>query len=145
MSNLPIASSYLSLFDQYKIDLIEVWAFPTELGSVTDASLRSYVWASVVDYDDSNNLTSYAAATGYENCLQTTDAVGHYRCFRPHIAVAAYSGAFNSYKNEPAGWIDSGSPGVVHYGLKFAFNTTAANAITFNYFARFTVSFRNIF
>jgi len=58
------------------------------------------------------------------------------------MAVAAFSGAFTSYSNVPAGWIDSASPGVQHYGLKLYFESTPFGVISYEYSVRAKVSFR---
>jgi len=67
------------------------------------------------------------------------------RKWRPHIATAAYSGVFTSFKNEPSTWIDVASPGVQHYGLKVAADVTSTNSVAIKMFVRVWVQFRNVF
>jgi hypothetical protein len=39
----------------------------------------------------------------------------------PKVAIASYNGVFTGYSqnNKPV-WVDSGSPSVAHYGIKWA-------------------------
>lgn len=139
LSQLDQVSTFTALFDQYRINLIELWIKPA-LGAnnvFTD-------YTSVIDFDDDSNLGSYSAALDYTNAVTTYLSEGHYRVFQPHIAVAAYSGAFTSFANEPAPWIDAASTGVKHYGLKLAAKVAIVNASPINVTARLHISFRNV-
>jgi len=100
---------------------------------------------SVIDYDDANALTTVAGALAYTNVIVTPMTNGHYRKWRPHIAVGAYSGAFTSFKNEVSNWIDVASPGVQHYGLKVVADVTSINTLSIKMFSRVWVQFRNVF
>jgi len=136
-------SSWSNVFDQYLIREIEVWITPAVLTSSTIDYGNENLY-SVIDYDDGNALTTIAQVLSYENIMATSLTNGHYRKFRPHIAVAAYSGAFTSFKNEVSDWIDVASSNVQHYGLKIAADvTTSAHAIRM--FTRVWIQFRNVF
>jgi hypothetical protein len=138
-------SQFAAVFDQYRFTMIEIWLTPSG-----PACAPSYLnttggrMYSVTDYDDSNNLSSSNNALQYQNVLVTSFTDGHYRRFTPHIAVAAYGGAFNQFKNEVADWIDCASTNLQHYGVKFLVDTTAGTAdVKFDAFYRITVEFRN--
>jgi hypothetical protein len=116
-------ASYAAVFDQYRLDLIEVWLIPRfQLadGTITNLGLMS----SVVDYDDGANIT-IAQAGDYANCITAPGGMGHYRSFKPHAAIAAYTGAFNGYQNATSPWIDAASGTVQHYGFKTACTITS--------------------
>jgi hypothetical protein len=138
LSQLDQVSTLQSLFDQYRIVEIEHWLIP-ELPSATNVGEV----ASVNDYDDATPLTSFGSALDYQNVLVGSTRDGHYRRFKPHCAVAAYSGAFTSYGNVASPWIDCTSPTVQHYGMKLAATVTTV-AINFNLVTRFHLEFRNI-
>jgi len=142
ISQLDQVTQLAAVFDQYRINQIEVWI--NIAGQGLAGSGTTCKWASAVDYDDSNAPTTYGQVLDYQNAVQTLYDVGHYRVFTPHIAVAAYSGAFTSYANETAPWIDFTSQSVQHFGLKCAFETATGsnNAVVAQY--RFHVSFRNV-
>jgi hypothetical protein len=145
-ADLTQFSSLSAVFDQYKIDLIEIWF--TTYGNVgqnqggSGANLYS-----VIDYDNATNLSSTLQALQYENVSVGASNVGHYRRYKPHIAVAAYgSSAFAQFKNEPAGWIDCVSTAVEHYGVKIIVDpTSSAGDVHVNAFLRIHASFRNVF
>jgi hypothetical protein len=106
------------VFDQYRILMAEVWLTPH---TSADISLGQGQWFSVLDFDDSTNLTSVAAAQDYQNCLSSPQTCGHYRKFQPHVANALYApSAFSSFGNVASPWIDAASGTVAHYGVKFA-------------------------
>jgi len=132
-------SSFSAIFDQYRIDLVEAWITP----QYNPANGAQVEYASVIDYDDANNLTTYAQATDYENCVESSIGVGHYRCFKPHIATAAYSGSFTSYGNLTSPWIDMASTTVQHYGIKIACQTISPTS-TIHIVYRLHFSFRNV-
>jgi len=138
-------SSYASVFDQYRIDFVEVWLTP--YGTATAPGYNGNVHLySVVDYDDANAPASLVALTQYENCVTTRCTDGHYVKFRPHIAVAGYGGAFTQFINKPSDWIDVASGSLQHFGLKLGAETTVSNAdLKVDMETRLTISFRNVF
>jgi len=140
ISGFSQSSEYLALFDQYRIDMIEVWLEPNNSASVSDNGIGSL--SSCIDVDDANTPTSVASVQAHQNCLVTSGYTGHYHKWKPHMAVAVYSGTFTSFSNAPAAWIDSASPGVQHYGLKCSAITTTA-VIGYSYTCRLQVSFRS--
>jgi len=132
-------SHLTAIFDQYRIPMLEIWLVPQR---ATTNTCGSNV-ASVIDYDDNTNLTTYAQALDYVNCVSTEGRFAHYRKFVPHCAVAIYSGAFTSYENVTAPWIDAASTGVLHYGIKVA--STQASAVTvYDLTVRLHTEWRNV-
>jgi len=141
LSSLPQQATVTALFDQYRVDKLEAWVTPiSQLGNDGTNSR----WSSVIDLDDETLLTTYNGALEYETCTTTQICDAHYRTWVPGVAIASYSGAFTSYANVIAPWIDCGSTSVRHYGLKFAAEvaSTAAHGITM--LLRAHVSFRNV-
>lgn len=124
------------VFDQYKFDQLEMWLEPY----VSQTSAFSDV-SSAVDLDDANVPTMGSQVIDKMGALTGYGAPGRYHKWKPHMAIAVYSGAFTSFANAPAGWIDSASTGVQHYGLKMFFGTTLT-AIQYRLTCRATVSFR---
>jgi len=98
---------------------------------------------SVLDYDDSTSTAS-AALRQYESAVQVQSTRPMTRTLCPHVAIAAYSGAFTSFANKKMVWIDSGSPSVVHYGVKSALiNCQVVSQTIYDVQARYVVQFRN--
>lgn len=139
ISNIPNSSSYLSLFDQYRITKIEVWiqAQNTNNGGHTG------MLYSAVDYDASATGLTPTQLSQYANVtIAPLGSIGHFHSFVPHVAVAAYSGTFTSYANETAPWIDSNSPNVQHYGVVLSAPATT-DVIAVDARVRYFVEFRN--
>jgi hypothetical protein len=135
VSGLNQLATLQGLFDQYKIIEIEVWIqYSPVTTTVTAGQEIASQYATVVDYDDANSPASYNALLEFEDALATTLSAGHYHRFKPHVAMAVYSGAFTSFANIPAPWIDSASSTVQHYGVKVAAQlSNVANPITITY------------
>jgi len=143
LSFFDSVATFQSFFDQYRIPVYEVEYLPRcSMNTVGGTSFGTFY--TVVDYDDANALTSLGQASDYPNCLETEGYKSHKHVLRPHIAVAAYAGgAFTSYANEEAPWIDCTSSSVAHYGVKTAWSaTTAAN--TYDIRVRAWLQFRNV-
>jgi len=120
LSETPNASQYTGVFDQYRIDRIEVWLEPQAAQGTTVFGLL----ASAVDLDDYNTPTSIANVVDKQGSVMSNGGAGIYHTWQPHVALAAYAGTFSSYANTPSPWLDSNSPAVQHFGLKFACEAT---------------------
>lgn len=143
VSSLDQITSLQAVFDQYRIPLIEALLIPRLAANVTGATSNTGLCVTVVDYDDASNLSTVQAGLDYVNALVGSGLDGHYRCFQPHVAVAAYSGTFTSFANEPSPWIDAASPAVAHYGLKVGCTATDT-AYTYDLVVRLHTEWRNI-
>jgi len=147
LTNTPQQTTFTALFDQYRIDEIELW-FEPQTFDIVNAVVPWPKIYSVVDYDDAGTPTTVNQLTQYTNCMASNAAQGHYVRFKPHVAISAYSsGAFGGFQNRAATWIDSGSPSVEHYGFKALIPTAAGASATYTctLTARFHLSFRNVF
>jgi hypothetical protein len=115
LGQFPNYTEYTAVFDQYRIDQVEVWLEP--VGSQENGT---GVLTTAVDLDDANLPTSATGIYDKQDALVANGSQGRYHRWLPHMATAVFSGSFTSYGNEPAGWIDSASPNVQHYGFKAA-------------------------
>jgi len=143
LNGLPNATNYTALFDQYRIVQVEVWITPQIGGSGGVLLNAGSLMKTVVDYDNTTTTATQAFFDDFANCHTTGIQSGHYRRYTPHVAVAAYSGAFTSFSNVVAPWIDCASPGVQHYGLKIYADATPLGAIGIDVITRYHVQFRN--
>jgi len=146
---LANANVGVGFFDQYKIVAIRAVICPQNnaIGLVTNSSTSLLTMYVCIDYDDSNNLISVAAAEAYSNCIALQPGESCERLFKPRIATAAYAGAFTSYANMADVWLDANSNSVQHYGMKtFVPQATAAQtllqswSLSFEYFIQFRKS-----
>jgi len=140
LSDFAQYTEYIACFDQYKIDMLEIWLEPQASQSTT--STNTGMISTCIDLDDGNTPTSFAIVEAHQGSITTNGQAGHYHRWKPHVAVAVYSGAFTSFSNEPSCWIDSASPNVQHYALKAACLPTAAITV-FSINVRAQLSFRS--
>lgn len=142
LNDVPLNTAFQQLFDQYCIEQVEVWVTPKT--SDTSGAANSGLLLSAIDYDDGNVVPNLATLEAYANVMVGSGLVGHYRRFRPHVALAAYSGAFTSFANKVHQWLDVASPGIEHYGLKLG--VTAGNAATFKWdlIIRYHIAFKSV-
>jgi hypothetical protein len=134
-------SQLTALFDQYRIDLVELWLMPRV--SIGAGATNTGLLTTVLDYDDTVALSTVAQALDYTNAVVGSGMDGHYRCFKPHAAIAAYSGAFTSYVNVVSPWIDAASTAVSHYGVKTAWSV-CDQAYTMDVVYRLTTTWRSV-
>ncbi len=113
LNALPGYTNLVECFDQYRI-LQVVYNF-VPLGDYAAPG----VMYTALDYEDANTPTNAAELEQFDTCMISPFSRSIQRVVNPRISVAAYaSGVFTSYATQRATWIDSGSPGVQHYGLK---------------------------
>jgi hypothetical protein len=148
LGNLDGASQ-LSIWDQYRIDAIRFVIVPQNnaVQLVTNSSTSLVELYCVIDYDDSNSLTSTGAARKYDNCIILAPGESLERTFQPRMAVPSYSGTFSSFTNLSPQWIDTAYTGVQHYGVKIYIPTTTAAQTTlqsWNIQIEYYISFRSL-
>ncbi len=127
LSDLPGYTEFTSLFDEYRINRVDLHLIPGSTTSLTPdttaGAIRGFLHTAY-DPDDINAPTASTAGIAALQQYETYRADNLFSygmrpwAVEPRVALAAYSGAFTSYANEPAKWIDAGSPAVQHYGLK---------------------------
>jgi len=153
-------SSIPNRFDRYKIDKVVLKLIPLanyvseESATNTQSQMCNGFLHSVTDYDDTipipaslAGVTSMRERRGYRVANMVTKRQ-HTFVIRPRIAVSSYgSGAFSSYANSKAQWIDTQSPSVEHYGWKGIFQvlnpSTASFFVNFQSVITYYMSFRD--
>jgi hypothetical protein len=139
----PGASTATAMFDQYRIDRVDVWFFPSA-NQATTSTMEAGVWCSAVDLDSGGTPASFNAVQAHSGVIQTSILSAHYHSFVPQIADAAYSGAFTSFAGADPVWIDTASSAVQHYGIQAYAGNSTTTGILVTYIARLTVSVRGI-
>lgn len=135
-------SALSAVFDQYKI--LEVECFITPKTSADIASSRNAQYVTVLDFDDSTNLTSFASAGDYVSAVFAPQTNGTVRRFVPRVAQALYApSAFTSFGNSSPMWIDTASSNVAHYGVKLAALPVTASQV-FDLQIRMKIAFRSV-
>jgi len=133
----------VGVFDQYRILEAELWLMP-RVGQITSsASYDGGLLTTVIDYDNSATPPNTDALLQYANSITDVGGHGHYRKWKPHAALAAYSGASSSFANVTSPWCDCASPGISHYGFK-AGCTVTDQSYTYDLEVRALIQFRNV-
>jgi len=122
LSDTPTPTDFTSLFDRYRIWQVQVEFLPLVApfgASTTAANLPILITA--IDYDDSTPPAAFSTLQQYGNSQVVFNQEYHKRVLTPKFALSAYSGVFGSFSYaDPGAWIDSASPSVQYYGLKWA-------------------------
>jgi len=149
LSDLTDYTSWISVFDQYRFDEVQVTARPvsTSVGLQIPTAIKPPLIYTVVDYDDATTPTTIAELKQYSNC-----AVSLYETvvatFKPHMAMAAYSGSvFTSFANMQGTWIDAASASVPHYGVKMgieAGDSGQTNLQVVDITIRYKITFKHV-
>jgi hypothetical protein len=139
--NIAQATTFTSLFDQYRFLSMSVAVLPRQSITTTASGQPSYF--TVVDYDDATTPTSRAFMVDYDNCTQCEVYESVSRTFSPHVALSAYSGAFTSFANRAYQWIDVASPTVQHYGFKFWIDVCSAPVPVWDISISYVIEFQN--
>lgn len=135
LSDLANYTEFTGLYDQYKICGIKAVITPRFTETDYDKQCNTHLW-SVIDYNDSGNLTSASNANEYSTCVQKPILKRHSRYFKPACQVLMNT----TQATEPTAWIGmpkfnqwlpTANPDVKHYALKtFAIATGAGGNIT---------------
>lgn len=135
-----------SAYDQYKIGHVEVIfkpRFSQTTNNISGAPFNGGFLYTVIDYDDQSVLTNTTSALDYENCIVSSLHEDCRRCFKPRIAIPAYQSVGVGYTNMADQWIDAASPGIQHYGLKWAVDQSPTSSFqTWDVFIRVEFLFR---
>jgi len=120
LQKLPASTEFTNLYDAYCIKMVKVSIIPRPNSSELGQSGAPQVH-SVIDLNDANGLAALNDYLQYDTYKSTRGLQTHVRIIRPRPAQAVYNGALatgyaNPYK---AMWIDTTSPAVQHYGLKY--------------------------
>jgi hypothetical protein len=145
-------TSWTALFDQYRIDKVQVKFIPQ--GTVVDLHTTVTLNAEnpsiylVLDFDDATLLSSFAGVQEYDNVETTEGGGGFFVTIFPSVTPSVYSaGAFSGYAVERAGWIDCANASVPHYGLKGmieALYPSSTGNFSWTIQAKYYFSFRNV-
>lgn len=103
-------------YDRYRIESVRFNLLPRNNAIGLEAGLCDIFF--VIDYDDSNALTSTAQAMQNATCIKLAPGESCSRTFSPRVAVATYNGAFTGYANQRSQWLDAASTTIQHYGVK---------------------------
>jgi len=148
LSDLNQYTTFQGLFDQYRIDEVQMVIRPVGQAQyvVGIASEKVPLLYTVIDYDDNTAPSGTSQLKEYSNCSVSLYETVCIR-FRPHAALATYSGAFTSFANIASPWLDIAYPSVQHYGVKMACEAGLTGQTSLQYWEitiKQKVSFKNV-
>jgi hypothetical protein len=137
-------ANFIAVFDEYRIDAIEVWIEPT-FNTAPSTAAEQGTFVSAIDLDDASTPSSYTTVASYQDAVDTSVFSAHYHKWVPTASSAYFAGAvFTGYGSETRPWLDSTSTSIQHYGLKVAVSATTTNSLVFRVMVRLSVTFRGL-
>jgi len=136
-------SYYVALYDQYRVDCVEVTFWPQttldiNAGSVVTQGLLTVV----IDYDDSTALTSQQQALDYANCITVAGDKKLTRTYTPSVSAVVFGSVLGSgYAPRKRVWLDSANANVSCFGIK-AYWSGASTGSAYDLAVRVHYSFR---
>jgi hypothetical protein len=122
ITNFAAYANLLAVYDQYRIDRVEVRMV---LRNNPSGGVSLPRVAYFPDFDDAVAPPTLAAVYSHPRVRQHTFSEAHPEvtfALEPRVAIASYNGAFTGYTAAPgAVFCDSNSSGVQHYGYKAAY------------------------
>jgi hypothetical protein len=146
---LAQCTGYLELanvFDQYRIAKVVYKVVPVfNVAQVGSSPLEGTI-VSVIDYDDANTPTNLDQLMEFNTHRIHDIQKPWMRTIYPRIASATFSGSTFSGYYAPSGkqWVDVGSTGVQHYGLKWGCDQNAADNLRLQVYTTYYLEFRRI-
>jgi len=140
LSDLPSYTELTQTYDDYRIIHVEFSFIPTSDNNYAGSLITA------IDYDTNSAPVSVNDLLQYRTAMKTEVGTACVRQLIPKVADALYSGAFTSYGLIPMKWISCDSPGVFHYGLRWAIpgiTGQSSNVVTYQVFAKVFLQFRN--
>lgn len=125
---MPNYTEFTSLYDQYRIDGVDVeLIFSNDQSSVNSPATSLPLLYYAIDYDDANTV-GVPDIVQYDNhkmfqlgSPSLPDGIKRIH-IKPNVDMALYNGVSTGYARFPNARVDTGSPNVPHYGLKMAFD-----------------------
>lgn len=127
LSQLPNASDFTNLFDQYRLAQITVTFAP----NYVQANIPVYT---CFDYDDASTPPSLLTLFEKETCRVSTSDQIIERSFTPRVLREVYATvATSGYETAIHPWIDSVNDTIPHYGFKYFIAPLPTSGLTNTY------------
>jgi hypothetical protein len=147
LSDVSEYVSFTNLWDQYRIDFVELMLLPESQPSTTSAASVPFANLIVVsDFDDSFPLANWALHLNYQNATILSPGRRHTRKIKPHSSLDTnVLGSPTAAMNVTSPWIDSAQPNVLHYGFKVGVQQSTSTNVSLWYpYYKYTISYRNV-
>lgn len=152
-ASLPNRTEFTNLFNEYKIEEVEMTLFFSNNNSSLNSPQISLPILNVAFDPNDINATSLSDIQQFENLITFQMGNGADRTrtfkFKPKPQILNYNGATSGYSTMKDGWINSTYYDVPHYGVKIVYDPTTSPASSTNigsiamYF-KAKLAFRNV-
>lgn len=143
LSDLSEASSYSALYDQYKINSIQIDFIPVMMPQgVGPYQPLIYVF----DYDDNANATTQQQLLDFANSVIVPSGARSSRVLKPRTLSSLYDGATTQVSGVMSSqWINTDFASIAHYALKYMIPLSSAGIqSSWIVYYKYSVSFKNI-
>lgn len=144
LSDLPNSGEFTSLFDQYRFQQVIVRFVPVSSQSTGNA-FHLMPLLTVIDYDDANVPSTLDILRQYGTLsIVPSGTITHVRTLVPKLSLEVYGTGIGSSFSSSRVWLDSASPSVPWYGVKYGIDSNGTgNNICFSIECEYIISFRN--
>lgn len=144
LSDLPSATDFTNLYDQYKINCVKIRFLPQQTQSISIGSINNpranTRFFSAIDYNDGNPPTSVDELRQYQTCKYTPCLRQHKRViFKPKILDT------NGFSISP--WMSTATPNANYFGIKIAvepMESTSTLTMTYTVECTYYMSFKQV-
>lgn len=144
LADIPDASSFSSIFDQYKIDQVDVTILPLTLPSAPGATYGFALLWCAVDYDDSVAPGSVSSVTNYSNSICVGPGKSANFTFKPKISGDVDQAGTPEASYVTNAWLNCTKSSVPHYGFKIGVTqSTTTNLTAWRVLTRYHIGFRS--
>lgn len=130
LSQLPNASEFQNLYDQYRINKILIRFVPNRSESNVQTGTTAGIaqFNTILDYNDATAPTTLNELYEYANWRMTRGISIHKRLFTPASVdfVSGVGGAASGSNPTWKQWLSTSADGIQHFGLKYGLGATAA-------------------
>jgi len=146
LSELPVSSDFTNLFDQYRIMGVSMQCIPNVNSSFVGTPTSYSIFHYAVDETDSTppaSKTELFQVAGRKTV--NTQGVNQFSIrLKPKASQTYWQGLTASgYGTASSGsWVNTSSPGVQHYGLKWAWDCNSNPATIIAVFCTYMLEFR---
>jgi len=154
LADIPNVTSLSALFDQYRIEEIQLRFRSRSPGLfVANSSSPNYSCPqlmAVVDRDDNTAPSTLLELQQYDNCQQISTQDSLDIILKPSVTPSVFSGgAFSGYSVEESGdlWLDVANASIPHYGVKVGLSSlvaTSTQRYDWDVYAIYKISFLNL-
>lgn len=155
LNDLPQATTFANLYDQYKISKVVISLRPRPGIAVTSVAngnvgVQGYSpLLTVLDFDDATPPVNEGEMLSYQNCRMTKYDRNHTRVIYPKWLDTTYETALGNGYHPTNGFLDCNDNQVPHYGLKVYMSAPVApvgssTGISYDVYATYSVAFKNV-